>query len=141
MLPCYTIVKSKGNASKNTLGTQLKQFYTFFIWQKEEFLIMTPVVITKDNFESEVLKAEGTVLIDFWATWCGPCRMLSPIVDEVASEHTDVKVGKINVDEQPELAQQFGIMSIPTLIVFRNGQKVNESIGLIPKEKVEELIG
>ncbi|WP_295714913.1 thioredoxin [uncultured Mitsuokella sp.] len=102
---------------------------------------MTPVVITKDNFESEVLKAEGTVLIDFWATWCGPCRMLSPIVDEVASEHTDVKVGKINVDEQPELAQQFGIMSIPTLIVFRNGQKVNESIGLIPKEKVEELIG
>lgn len=102
---------------------------------------MTPVVITKDNFESEVLKSEGTVLIDFWATWCGPCRMLSPIVDEVASEHTDVKVGKINVDEQPELAQQFGIMSIPTLIVFRNGQKVNESIGLIPKEKVEELIG
>lgn len=102
---------------------------------------MTPVVITKDNFESEVLKAEGTVLIDFWATWCGPCRMLSPIVDEVASEHTDVKVGKINVDEQPELAQQFGIMSIPTLIVFRNGQKVNESIGLIPKEKIEELIG
>ncbi|WP_295632952.1 thioredoxin [Mitsuokella sp.] len=102
---------------------------------------MTPVVITKDNFESEVLKAEGTVLIDFWATWCGPCRMLSPIVDKVASEHTDVKVGKINVDEQPELAQQFGIMSIPTLIVFRNGQKVNESIGLIPKEKVEELIG
>ena len=102
---------------------------------------MTPVVITKDNFESEVLKAEGTVLIDFWATWCGPCRMLSPIVDEVASEHTDVKVGKSNVDEQPELAQQFGIMSIPTLIVFRNGQKVNESIGLIPKEKVEELIG
>ncbi len=102
---------------------------------------MAPVVITKDNFESEVLKAEGTVLIDFWATWCGPCRMLSPIVDEVANEHTDVKVGKINVDEQPELAQQFGIMSIPTLLVFRNGQKVNESIGLIPKEKVEELIG
>ncbi|MFV0636174.1 thioredoxin [Mitsuokella sp.] len=102
---------------------------------------MAAVVITKDNFESEVLKAEGTVLIDFWATWCGPCRMLSPIVDEVANERTDVKVGKINVDEQPELAQQFGIMSIPTLIVFRNGQKVNESIGLIPKEKVEELIG
>lgn len=102
---------------------------------------MAAVVITKDNFESEVLKAEGTVLIDFWATWCGPCRMLSPIVDEVANERTDVKVGKINVDEQPELAQQFGIMSIPTLIVFRNGQKVNESVGLIPKEKVEELIG
>lgn len=102
---------------------------------------MSAIVITKENFEAEVLKASGTVLVDFWATWCGPCRMLSPIVDEVASEHTDVKVGKINVDEQPELAQQFGIMSIPTLIVFRNGQKVNESIGLIPKEKVEELIG
>ncbi len=102
---------------------------------------MAAVVITKDNFKSEVLKAEGTVLVDFWATWCGPCRMLSPIVDEVANERTDIKVGKINVDEQPELAQQFGIMSIPTLIVFRNGQKVNESVGLIPKEKVKELIG
>ena len=98
-------------------------------------------MITKENFDSEVLKAEGTVLVDFWATWCGPCRMLSPIVDEVASEHPDVKVGKINVDEQPELAQQFGIMSIPTLLVFKNGEKVQESVGLIPKEKVEALLG
>lgn len=102
---------------------------------------MTAIVITKENFDSEVLKAEGTVLVDFWATWCGPCRMLSPIVDEVASEHPDVKVGKINVDEQPELAQQFGIMSIPTLLVFKNGEKVQESVGLIPKEKVEALLG
>nr|WP_304149791.1 thioredoxin [Mitsuokella multacida] len=102
---------------------------------------MAAIVITKENFDREVLKAEGTVLIDFWATWCGPCRMLSPIVDEVASEHPDVKVGKINVDEQPELAQQFGIMSIPTLLVFKNGEKVQESVGLIPKEKVESLIG
>lgn len=102
---------------------------------------MAAIVITKENFNSEVLKAEGTVLVDFWATWCGPCRMLSPIVDEVASEHPDVKVGKINVDEQPELAQQFGIMSIPTLLVFKNGEKVQESVGLIPKEKVESLIG
>lgn len=102
---------------------------------------MAAIVITKENFDSEVLKAEGTVLIDFWATWCGPCRMLSPIVDEVASEHPDVKVGKINVDEQPELAQQFGIMSIPTLLVFKNGEKVQESVGLIPKEKVEVLLG
>lgn len=102
---------------------------------------MAAIVITKENFGSEVLKAEGTVLVDFWATWCGPCRMLSPIVDEVASEHPDVKVGKINVDEQPELAQQFGIMSIPTLLVFKNGEKVQESVGLIPKEKVEALIG
>lgn len=102
---------------------------------------MAAIVITKENFDSEVLKAEGTVLVDFWATWCGPCRMLSPIVDEVASERPDVKVGKINVDEQPELAQQFGIMSIPTLIVFKNGEKVQESVGLIPKEKVEALLG
>ena len=102
---------------------------------------MAAIVITKENFDSEVLKAEGTVLVDFWATWCGPCRMLSPIVDEVASERPDVKVGKINVDEQPELAQQFGIMSIPTLLVFKNGEKVQESVGVIPKEKVEALLG
>ena len=102
---------------------------------------MAAIVITKENFDREVLKAEGTVLVDFWATWCGPCRMLSPIVDEVASERPDVKVGKINVDEQPELAQQFGIMSIPTLLVFKNGEKVQESVGLIPKEKVEALLG
>ena len=102
---------------------------------------MAAIVITKENFDSEVLKAEGTVLVDFWATWCGPCRMLSPLVDEVASERPDVKVGKINVDEQPELAQQFGIMSIPTLLVFKNGEKVQESVGLIPKEKVEALLG
>lgn len=102
---------------------------------------MAAIVITKENFDSEVLKAEGTVLVDFWATWCGPCRMLSPIVDEVASERPDVKVGKINVDEQPELAQQFGIMSIPTLLIFKNGEKVQESVGLIPKEKVEALLG
>lgn len=102
---------------------------------------MAAIVITKENFDSEVLKAEGTVLVDFWATWCGPCRMLSPIVDEVASERPDVKVGKINVDEQPELTQQFGIMSVPTLLVFKNGEKVQESVGLIPKEKVEALLG
>ncbi len=101
---------------------------------------MSAIVITKENFEAEVLKTSGTVLVDFWATWCGPCRMLSPIVDQVAEERPEVKVGKINVDEQPELAQQFDIMSIPTLLVFRNGQKVNESVGLIPKEKVESLL-
>ncbi len=101
---------------------------------------MSAIVITKDNFEAEVLKEQGTVLIDFWASWCGPCRMLSPIVDEVAAAHPEVKVGKINVDEQQELARQYGIMSIPTLIVFKNGQKANESVGLIPKEKVEAMI-
>ena len=101
---------------------------------------MDTITITKDNFQAEVIEAKGTVLIDFWASWCGPCRMLSPIVDQVAEEHPDVKVGKINVDEEPELASQFDVMSIPMLVVFKDGQKINESVGLIPKEKVEELI-
>ena len=77
---------------------------------------MAVITITKENFETEVLKSAQPVLLDFWAAWCGPCRMLSPIVDEVAEERTDVKVGKVNVDEQPELASQFGVMSIPTLL-------------------------
>ena len=102
---------------------------------------MATTVITKDNFQSEVLDYSGTVLIDFWADWCGPCRMLSPIVDEVAAENTAIKVGKVNVDAEQELAAQFGIMSIPTLLVFKNGQKSGESVGLIPKEQVEKLIG
>ena len=101
---------------------------------------MKPQVITKDNFDSEVLKAKGTVLIDFWASWCGPCRMLSPVVDEVAEEHADVKVGKINIDDEPGLAQQFGVMSIPTLMVFRDGEKIQESVGVVPQEQIESLI-
>ena len=101
---------------------------------------MKPQVITKDNFEAEVLKAEGTVLLDFWAAWCGPCRMLSPLVDEVGEKHADVKIGKINIDEETELAQQFNIMSIPTLMVFKKGEKVKESVGLIPKEEIEALL-
>ena len=90
---------------------------------------MAVVTITKENFEQEVLQSEKPVLLDFWASWCGPCRMLSPIVDEVAEERTDVKVGKVNVDEQPELAGEFGVMSIPTLLVFRDGKLVNQSVG------------
>ena len=102
---------------------------------------MATTVITKDNFQSEVLDYSGTVLIDFWADWCGPCRMLSPVIDEVAAENPAIKVGKVNVDAEQELAAQFGIMSIPTLLVFKNGQKNGESVGLIPKEQVEKLIG
>ena len=98
------------------------------------------VTFTAENFRSEVLEAKGTVLIDFWASWCGPCRMLSPIVDAVADEHPEVKVGKVNVDEQPALAQQFDIMSIPTLITFKDGKPLHQSIGLIPKEQVEALL-
>ena len=101
---------------------------------------MATTVITKDNFPAEVLDFSGTVLIDFWADWCAPCRMLSPIIDEVADGNPQVKVGKVNVDQQQELAAQFGVMSIPTLVVFKNGQKAAESIGLIPKEQVENLI-
>ena len=102
---------------------------------------MAVITITKENFETEVLHSDKPVLLDFWATWCGPCRMLSPIVDEVAEERTDVKVGKVNVDEQPDLAAEFGVMSIPTLLVFENGKLVNQSVGARPKSGVLALLG
>ncbi len=98
------------------------------------------ITITKDNFAAEVEQAQGTVLLDFWASWCGPCRMLSPILDQLADERSDIKLGKINVDEQPELASRFDVMSIPTLVVYKNGQKVNEAVGLMPKEQVAALL-
>ena len=102
---------------------------------------MAVVPITKENFAQEVLQSEKPVLLDFWASWCGPCRMLSPIVDEVAEERTDVKVGKVNVDEQPELAGQFGVMSIPTLLVFEQGKLVRQAVGARPKASVLDLLG
>jgi len=101
---------------------------------------MPVITITKDNFDAEVLKSEKTVLLDFWASWCGPCRMLSPIVDQVADERPDVKVGKVNVDEENALAAQFGIMSIPTLIVIKNGEITNQSLGAQPKAAVLALL-
>ena len=102
---------------------------------------MEPITITTANFEAEVLHSEKPVLLDFWASWCGPCRMLSPIVDEVAEERADVKVGKVNVDEQPELASQFGVISIPTLLVFEHGKLVNQAVGARPKASVLALLG
>ena len=102
---------------------------------------MAVITITKENFDAEVLRSAQPVLLDFWASWCGPCRMLSPIVDEVAEERTDVKVGKVNVDEQPELAGEFGVMSIPTLLVFEQGKLVRQAVGSRPKAGVLDLLG
>lgn len=98
------------------------------------------LVITKENFENEVLKSDKPVLVDFWAAWCGPCKMLSPVIDEIAEERSDIKVGKINVDEQPELASQFAVMSIPTLIVFKNGEIANKAIGVQPKDAILSML-
>ena len=101
---------------------------------------MEVLTITKENFESEVLQSDKPVLLDFWAVWCGPCRMVSPIVDEIANERDDIKVGKINVDEQSELAQQFGVMSIPTLVVMKNGEIANKAVGALPKVEILALL-
>ncbi len=101
---------------------------------------MSVTVITKENFETEVLKSDKPVLVDFWADWCGPCRMLSPTVEEIAAENNDIKVGKINVDDQPELAQQFNVMSIPMLVAFRGGQAVKSTVGVQSKESILALV-
>ena len=101
---------------------------------------MAVIEITKDNFKQEVAEYKGTVLLDFWAVWCGPCRMLSPIVDEIAEERADIKVGKVNVDDQMELASAFKIINIPTLLVLKDGKVVNQSVGAIPKSKILELL-
>ena len=101
---------------------------------------MSVLTITKDNFQKEVVESEKPVLLDFWASWCGPCRMVSPVVDEIAEERTDIKVGKINVDEQQELAVKFGVMSIPMLVVVKNGEIVNQSVGARPKAQILDLL-
>ncbi len=98
------------------------------------------VTLTKENFEQEVLQAKGTVLVDFWATWCGPCQMIAPFVHAIAEERADVKVGKIDVDTQPELAIQYKVMSIPTLLVFKDGVLADKAIGLRSKEQIEAML-
>lgn len=101
---------------------------------------MSVINITKNNFFEEVLNSDKPVLLDFWASWCGPCRMVSPIIDEIANERADIKVGKINVDEQPELAAKFSVMSIPTLVVIKDGKIVNQAMGARPKAQILDMI-
>ena len=101
---------------------------------------MSVQTITKENFDETVLQSDKPVLVDFWAEWCGPCRMVSPIVDEIADERDDIVVGKVNVDEQGELAVRFGVMSIPTLLVFKGGELVQTAVGARPKEELLALL-
>ncbi len=99
------------------------------------------LALTKDNFEQEVLKSDKPVMVDFWAPWCGPCRMLGPVVDEIAAEQTDFVVGKVNIDEEQELAQKYDVMTIPTVIIFKNGEPVETSIGVKPKQALIDMVG
>lgn len=101
---------------------------------------MSAVNINRTNFQKEVLNADRPVLLDFWAPWCGPCRMVGPIVEEIAAERSDIKVGKVNVDEQPELAGQFNVMSIPTLVVMKNGRITAQAMGARPKSQILEML-
>ena len=101
---------------------------------------MSAIQVSKENFQEIVVNAEKKVLLDFWAPWCGPCRMVLPVVEEIAEEREDIVVGKVNVDEQPELANQFGVMTIPTLIVFENGQELQRSVGAKNKKAILNMV-
>lgn len=101
---------------------------------------MSAININKNNFSSEVLQSDRPVLLDFWAPWCGPCRMVGPLVEEIANERADIKVGKVNVDEQPELAMQFRVSSIPMLVVMQNGKIVNQAVGARPKQQILAML-
>lgn len=101
---------------------------------------MAVLVVNKSNFQKEVLESDKVVLLDFWASWCGPCKSLSPVIDEIAKEHPETKVCKINIDEEQELAEQFKIMSIPMLLIVKNGKVVNQSVGLKTKNEILEML-
>ena len=101
---------------------------------------MSAIIINQHNFESEVLHSDRPVLLDFWAPWCGPCRMIMPSVEQIANERADIKVGKINIDEQPELASRYGVMTIPTLMVIKNGEVSNHAVGARSKQAIEKLL-
>ncbi len=105
--------------------------------ENELILILT---VNKNNFQKEVLESDRPVLIDFWASWCGPCKSLSPIIDEISAEHPEIKVCKVNIDEEQELASQFDIMSVPTLLVIKDGKVVNQSVGLKPKNQILQML-
>ncbi len=113
----------------------------YFGYPRKEVLKMAEITITSDNFEAEVVQSDIPVLVDFWATWCGPCSMMAPVVAQIAEEKEgQIKVGKIDVDAEPELAVRFGVMSIPTLILFKNGEEANRTIGFQPKASLEEFL-
>ena len=101
---------------------------------------MAEIIGTEENFRAEVLEADKPVLVDFWATWCGPCKMLAPTVAAIAEERSDIKVVKVDVDENPNLAEQYGVSSIPTLIVFKNGAPAKQSVGLVPRSRIDEML-
>ena len=101
---------------------------------------MSAISVNKNNFGREVLNSDKPVLLDFWASWCGPCRMVAPVLEEIAAERRDIKVCKINVDEQPELAARFGVMSIPTLVVMKNGKVINQAVGARPKAQILAML-
>ena len=122
---------------------KINEIKTIINLQKEkdqEDCKMSAININKNNFQNEVLNSDKPVLLDFWASWCAPCRMVVPIVEEIASERRDIKVGKINVDEEPELANKFSIMSIPTLVVMKNGKIVQQVSGARPKNAILEML-